>query len=179
MLYKGARGKKIAFVLEQNDFPLLKDRRGLGINTNGNFQFIDGDQEYLHQTIMGYVEGKQVSHGPGKTLDNRRRTLRHASQSEISSNRGNPSSPYPGVSWSNSDGKWQAKLRIFEDSKAVHLGYYSEEAEAGAAADFVRENKAELRLRAAGMTKKDRNKYVRHCCSKKEIVDGTNHPLLY
>ena len=178
VLYEGARGKKIAVVLEQNDFPLLKDRRGLHIKTDGDVQFIDGDKESLHQTIMGYAEGKLVSHGPGKVLDNRRRTLRHASWSEISSNRGNPTSQYHGVAWSNSSGKWQAKLCIFEDSKAVHVGLYTEEAEAGAAADFVGENKAELRLRAAGMTKEDRNKYVRHCCSKKEIVDGTNHPLL-
>ena len=128
---------------------------------------------------MNDLPDSSVSHGPGKALDNRRRTLRHASWNEISSNRGNPTSQYFGVAWSNSSGKWQVSMCIFEYRKTVFLGYYSEEAEAGAAADFVRENKAELRLRAAGMTKEDRNKYVRHCCSKKEIVDGTNHPLLY
>ena len=170
VLYEGARGKKIAVVLEQNDFPLLKDRRGLNIRTDGHIQFLDGDQECLRQTIMGYAEGKVVSHGPGKALDNRRRTLRHASRSEINSNRGNPTSQYHGVSWINRRGKWLVSMCIFEDTKTVFLGYYSEEAEAGAAADFVRENKAELRLRTAGMTKEDRDKYVRHCCSKKEIL---------
>ena len=178
VLYVGAKGKKIAFVLEQKDLSILDPNRSLRAKTNGHVHFASGDQEYLHHLIMGYADGKQVSHGPGKALDNRRRTMSHASQSEINSNRGNPTSKYFGVYWNKKLLKWEGRLFIFEDKDKMYLGRYSEEAEAGTVVDFVRKNEAEFRLLTAGMTKKDRNAYIRHCARKQQIVaasclDGT------
>eukprot|EP01036_Dinobryon_divergens_P024419 gene24419-32868_t len=170
VLYVGAKGKKIAFVLEQKDLSILDPNRSLRAMSEGHVHFASGDKEYLHHLIMGYADGKQVSHGPGKALDNRRRTMSHASRSEINSNQGNPTSKYVGVYWNKKLLKWEGKLYIFEDKESLYLGRFSEEAEVRAVADFVRKNEAEFRLVTAGMTKKDRNAYIRHCASKQQIV---------
>jgi hypothetical protein len=171
VLYTGARGKKIAFLLERKDLDILQDR-SLGRNPAGAVEVIDGaKRRFLRQLILGYEEGKQVSHGPGKVLDNRRRTLSHATRSIIFSNRGNPTSKSFGVFWDTNRRKWRVNMRIFEGKDQVYLGRFSEEADAAAASDFATANKAELRLRAAGMTKKIRDDYVRRCCREKKILD--------
>ena len=167
LLYLGARGKKVATVLEQSDLPLLEGR-GIGNSTGGYVKFFDGEQEYLHHAIMGCQEGKQIGHGPGRVLDNRRRTLKYATSSEINSFRRAPSKSQYSVGVfekKHSVKKWQARLDIFGGKAGrSYLGNYATEAEAAAAVSFAVSNKVEFRLRTVNMDEKARKVYVLRCC---------------
>jgi hypothetical protein len=171
VLYVGARGKKIAVVLERKDLPILQDR-SLGSGSEGHIKFQDGEQEYLHHAIMGYEGGKQVSHGPGKILDNRRRTMQHETSSEINSTtRKGSSTMCAGVYERQAGEKWGVRLAIFEGkAPRSHIGYFSNEADATAAAGFAANNRAEFRLRAGHMTEKAKNDYVRRCCRAQKLL---------
>eukprot|EP01036_Dinobryon_divergens_P024588 gene24588-33053_t len=171
VLYVGARGKKIAVVLERKDLPILQ-YRSLGSGSEGHIKFQDGEQEYLHHAIMGYEKGKQVSHGPGKVLDNRRRTMNHETSSEINSTTRNVSSTLcAGVYERKAGKKWGVRLAIFEGkAPRSHIGYFSNEADASAAAGFAANNRAEFRLRTIHMTEKAKNDYVRRCCRAQKLL---------
>ena len=122
---------------------------------------------------MGYKEGKQVSHGLGRVLDNRRRTLKYATSSEINSYGRTPSKSQRCVGVGEKKQvvtKWQARLTIFEGkAERLFLGNYPTETEAVAAASFAASNKVEFRLRTVHLDGKARNDYVRRCCRAQKL----------
>lgn len=95
----------------------------------------------LHQDIaqrMG-VEG-QVDHENLDRMDNCRSNLRPCTAAENMQNRSSKgASPYRGVSFSKSKGKWRARGTV--NKKTTYIGYFDSEEEAGrAAANWRAEN---------------------------------------
>ncbi len=92
---------------------------------------------YMHRQLMPVPKGLYVDHINRDGLDNRKANLRAATHSQNCRNRrkmrGNYSSRYKGVHWSEELKKWRANIRI--DRKAIHLGYFTDEIEAGRAYD--------------------------------------------
>ena len=79
----------------------------------------------MHTAIMGHVDGKQVDHRSGDTLDNQRANLRHCSHAENMMNRkinSNNTSGYKGVSWDKAMNKWLASIQL--NGKSIHIGYF-------------------------------------------------------
>jgi hypothetical protein len=91
---------------------------------------------YMHRVILDVAEPRVlVDHINGDKLDNRRENLRFATTAENAQNRHrrqstNPSSVYRGVTFHGEKGKWVARARL--NGKLHHLGYFSDEHEAGA-----------------------------------------------
>lgn len=115
------------------------------LNNNGYAQRhvkIDGAWtgfSLLHREIMGLVKGdpRQVDHINGNPLDNRRENLRLCTQAENTQNRayGYGKSKYRGVTWSEKDQRWSARVMI--RGQRHFLGLYDTDVEAGAvAAEF-------------------------------------------
>lgn len=80
----------------------------------------------MHTEIMGKVEGKEIDHCNGITLDNQRHNLRHCTRAENQRNAGsyrNNTSGYKGVSWHRGIKKWAVSIR--RNSKLIHLGYFT------------------------------------------------------
>lgn len=79
----------------------------------------------MHASVIGRVEGKEIDHRSGITLDNQRHNLRHCTRTENQRNRRttlNNFSGYKGVCWSKCSKKWIS--RITHDGKLLHLGYF-------------------------------------------------------
>ncbi len=116
------------------------------INTAGYLQVILNNNKAkrtarVHQlvaiTFLSHTLGtdKVVDHKNNNKLDNRVENLqvtsiRLNSAKEVK-NTGERSSIYVGVSWHSKRNKWRARIRI--QGKNVHLGYYTNELEAGQA----------------------------------------------
>lgn len=98
----------------------------------------------LHRELMGLTFGDklEVDHiAPGwlSKRDNRRVNLRivtHAQQMQNNCSHRGASSPYRGVGWNKSSGKWAAFIVV--NRKQHHLGYFTDEAEAAAVAREAR-----------------------------------------
>jgi len=96
----------------------------------------------MHQQIMGDLEGFEIDHVDGNTLDNRRCNLRFATRSQNCQNRKklkNTVSKYRGVYRSRSKSKpWKTQLSVNTNSipKNIHIGYYETEMEAAIAYDI-------------------------------------------
>lgn len=93
-------------------------------------------KEYLHRRLMGAVKGQRVDHINGNGLDNRRSNLRACSNADNMRNmrvRPRGSSRFKGVSWFRRHQLWRAY--IVQDAKQIHLGYFSDEADAAKAYD--------------------------------------------
>lgn len=91
--------------------------------------------QLLHRFIMGVTDPKiDVDHIDHNGLNCQRHNLRRCVRGENDANRtkARGSSQYKGVSWARAKGKWRACIRI---EKTVHLGYFSDEAEAARAYD--------------------------------------------
>jgi HNH endonuclease len=86
---------------------------------------------------MGVTDPRvEVDHKSGDGLDNRRENLRICTSSQNQANRRKwqgTSSQFKGVGWVRRVGKWQAQLSV--NRKGVHLGYFTDEVEAGMAYD--------------------------------------------
>ena len=95
----------------------------------------EGRTVQMHRVITAAPQGVEVDHINGDGLDNRRDNLRLCSRKENQRNkRVTPhSSKYKGVTWNTSHGKWQARIRI--DGRQKHLGYFTDEIDAGRAYD--------------------------------------------
>jgi hypothetical protein len=90
----------------------------------------------MHRTILNMGEEKkpQRDHRNGNGLDNRRKNLRYADNSENQQNKGkqcNNTSGYKGVSFHPASGKWRAIIKI--NRKTYSVGYYDTKEEAFAA----------------------------------------------
>lgn len=90
----------------------------------------------MHRLIAGVPDGVDVDHKNGNGLDNRRRNLRAATQTQNNGNRrlhSNNTSGFKGVSWHKRGAKWLASIRI--NQRAQHLGLFTDPVEAAHAYD--------------------------------------------
>lgn len=109
-------------------------------------RYVRRDGVQLHQgmsrLILGLQAGdpRQADHVNGDRLDNRRANLRIVTNAENAQNMAAHSdarSAHRGVDWFVPHGKWRARAHIA--GRSHHIGYFDDEAEAGAAASAFRE----------------------------------------
>lgn len=98
--------------------------------------------ERMSRVILGLERGdpRRADHINGDRLDNRRENLRIVTPQQNAQNMASHRdalSPYRGVSWFAPKGKWMA--RAYVNGKSHHLGYFDDDAEAGAVARAFRE----------------------------------------
>jgi hypothetical protein len=87
----------------------------------------------MHRLIMNAPIGYDVDHINHNGLDNRRCNLRVCTrtQNQANSKPRKKSSKYKGVSWSNSENKWRAFIRI--NGKGKTIGRFDSELDAAEA----------------------------------------------
>lgn len=123
------RGKSTIF--DMSDYHLLQERTWC-VNPYG--YAINSKFEFMHLLIMGKKPGYVVDHINGDPLDNRRKNLQHCKQSQNIQKRGKfkgNNSGYKGVCWSAGKRKWRATIEA--NKKSMHLGYFTDKAEAARA----------------------------------------------
>ncbi|MDO8673049.1 MAG: HNH endonuclease [Dehalococcoidia bacterium] len=92
----------------------------------------------MHREILGLPHGKSnrvTDHINHDTLDNRRANLRAVTQGQNLQNKRpyrNGTSKYRGVDWDKTKRRWRAEARL--NGKHKHIGYFTSEDEAAAAA---------------------------------------------
>ena len=95
---------------------------------------INGQLVLMHRLVMGLATGRtplQVDHRNRDRLDNRRRNLREAGQSDNLMNAGrrsDNSSGYRGVFWHSGGRKWMAQLKY--KGRTYYLGLFASKVEA-------------------------------------------------
>ena len=91
----------------------------------------------MHREVLNAPSGVEVDHRFGNGLDNRRRKIRIATNSQnhmsVQKPQARKSSKYRGVCWNRFAGKWRAGLRM--GGRHFHLGYFHNEKEAAIAYD--------------------------------------------
>lgn len=95
-----------------------------------------GKPVLAHTLIMNTPKGLEVDHINGNKLDNRKSKLRIVTKQQNYQNQGKRLgcySKYKGVSWNKRSKKWLAYICL--NYKLIHLGYFSDEIEAGKAYD--------------------------------------------
>jgi len=87
----------------------------------------------MHVQIIGSVEGLEIDHVNGNTLDNRRDNLRHVTHSQNMANQVKTRgvSEFKGVSWKKRNKKWMAQ--IYKNSTCFYIGLFLSETEAAMA----------------------------------------------
>jgi hypothetical protein len=89
---------------------------------------------HMHRVIlerMGFVGFKETDHKDGNGLNNQRRNLRAATNSENQANcpiKKNNTSGYKGVTWDASRGKWLVQIQV--NYRKIGLGRYVDKREA-------------------------------------------------
>ncbi|UQV43447.1 HNH endonuclease [Janthinobacterium lividum] len=89
---------------------------------------------YMHRVILGLENDLIGDHRNGDRLDNTRANLRSCTYSQNNMNarkRGGCTSIQKGVYWCKQKSKWHARIKL--DGKARHLGFFSDEVDAGKA----------------------------------------------
>lgn len=106
-------------------------------------KFVDGRWvgTFLHRELLGLEHGSTPNgdHIDRKRLNNRRNNLRVVHRKDNPQNRSSvrgSSSQYRGVSLHRANGKWKAAVKV--KGKEVYLGYFTDEHEAGRAAQDAR-----------------------------------------
>lgn len=122
------RIKNKSFYIDRKDWALLD---GLKWHV-GQYVYtqVDGKTVYLHRLILNPPKGVYVDHINRNPLDNRRKNLRFATQSQNMANQGlakHNSSGYKGVSFHKAAQKWQAYI---ECGKKIHIGCFADRHEA-------------------------------------------------
>lgn len=99
---------------------------------------VKGRYVYAHRLAYAFVHDRwadEVDPRDGCRANNAALNLRDCTRQQNQWNarkRGaKPTSQYKGVSWSSQKAKWHAKIVV--DDKARHLGFFADEAQAGAA----------------------------------------------
>lgn len=93
----------------------------------------------MHREVLGFPPEPHIDHADGDKLNNCRANLRACSASQNQGNapkrkrHGVSASPYKGVTWQRSVGRWQAS--IYVDGRQVSLGLYGHESDAALAYD--------------------------------------------
>lgn len=99
----------------------------------------NGPKLHMHREIMariGFNKALQVDHKDGNSLNNRRKNLRVASNSQNNANKlklSGYSSRFKGVAWEKSRNRWSAELTC--RCKKYHLGRFEIEEDAAKAYD--------------------------------------------
>lgn len=102
-----------------------------------HISFFQGKQKQkgikMHRVIMNTMEGMDTDHINGDGLDNRRENLRICTTSQNMANqiKTRGVSKYKGVVWDRARTKWAARVKI--NKKAIFLGRFDNEEEAGLA----------------------------------------------
>jgi len=100
---------------------------------------------FMHRYLVG-GNSPETDHINRNTLDNRIENLRPCERGDNQANRGKDkrnTSGYKGVSWSKSNGKWQAQTSV--GGKHIHLGFRDDPKEAYKLyCDFVKSVKGEF-----------------------------------
>lgn len=120
-------------MVDNEDFDMVKD---IPWNYSGGYA-VNKTVGSMHRLIMGNPFGVIIDHKNSlDTLDNRRSNLRDADKStnSINSHRTSGASTYRGVSWSKTRLVWRAY--ITKRGKQTHVGYFTDEKEAGRARDL-------------------------------------------
>jgi hypothetical protein len=105
----------------------------------------------LHRMILGLEPGdrREGDHIWGDRLDHRRSELRilppKTNQQNQPSHQGS-SSRYRGVTWNKREHKWMARVHV--GGRVIHLGYFTDEDEAGGVADAARTEHMPYSIRA-------------------------------
>lgn len=99
----------------------------------GTWYAIAGKGLRMHCLIMGFVEGYEIDHKDRDGLNNTRRNLRRATQSQNLMNQAKRlgKSKHKGVSEEVKTGKWRARIQI--KGSTLYLGLYGTEEGAAAA----------------------------------------------
>lgn len=111
-------------MLTDDDFKL--PNRKIGINTGYASFSLDGVPRLVYREVIGAKEGECVDHINRNRLDNRKENLRIATRKENARNR-----RYKGYNWMKREKKWRAQIKV--DGVKIHLGYFTDESEAGKA----------------------------------------------
>jgi hypothetical protein len=154
---------KVAIV-DDEDFEVLNTRKwsackgGKAFYAYGHVRLPDGRfvTETMHRVVMvrklgrPLIKGEEVDHDDGDGLDNRREKLRLATKAQNGRNRhhrvATVSSRFLGVSWSDRNKRWRAKIRVYD--KEVYLGQYYSEVEAALAREYYIAAHPELMARS-------------------------------
>lgn len=103
---------------------------------------IKGKQYYQHRLVFLLFNGfvpSMIDHMDGDKTNNRIENLREATQAQNNRNsRKKHLSPsgVKGVTWRARDNRWQANIGV--DNKLIHLGYFSDKAQATEAVNVAR-----------------------------------------
>jgi hypothetical protein len=98
-----------------------------------NYKIVAGRQvqTMMHRIISNALEGAEVDHINGNTLDNRKENLRLCTHSENIKNqklRSNNKSGYKGVYFCKNNQKWRSSIRV--NGKKFYLGSFNNPEEA-------------------------------------------------
>lgn len=130
-----SRGK--VTLVDAKDFAIVAKHTWSALKVRDTFYAvseIEGAFVYMHRLLMQFPIC-ETDHRNGDGLDNRRRNLRLATNSQNQANRGrqkNNKSGFKGVSWSAKEGKWRARIKVdyrekflgcFIDPRAAHAAY--------------------------------------------------------
>jgi len=90
---------------------------------------------WMHRMILKCGKGEEGDHINHDSLDNRKENLRKASRSQNACNMriSVNTSGFRGVSWSKSNKKWQAQIKIHQ--RPIHLRFYEAKEDAARAYD--------------------------------------------
>lgn len=140
--------------------------------------FLKGTKDghiFLHQFLLGFVEGKVIDHIDRNPLNNIRSNLRHISQRDNCINRGvvdKSKRNYIGVSFNKSKNRYQAIVKF--KGKSKHVGCFEQEHLAAFAYDrFIYEN-----LQDSKDTNFSLGKYDKDLLNKLNIYSISDMPKL-
>jgi hypothetical protein len=172
--YTGSRGAKIIFLIEKKCYTrLFKDNPSVTIDKGG---YIKIDNDSLHRLIMSEelkLKKGIVLHGPGKTLDNRKRTLTVGTHTENNADRGDRKSEYPGVTMDRNKWKVQLTFGVLE----TNIGSFNTQDEAVSVSNFAIDHKEALIEESKILqTDKDQRAYIRKCCKAFTILPVSEMP---
>lgn len=118
-------------IIDAEDFPKIERKRWL-YSKGYAWNFRVGA---LHRIIFGTEQGFSTDHISGNGLDNRKQNLRQVTHQQNICNQGSVTgaSQYKGVNFNKAANKWEARISVNGERKA--LGCYLTELEAATAYD--------------------------------------------
>lgn len=131
--------KNIYTEIDDDDFLKIKNKRMHAHPQKSGGHYItimvNGKGVPLHRYLMGMPDKKfDIDHINGIKEDNRKCNLRVATRSQniANSKKSRGTSKYKGVSFCKQTGKWRSSIeyRLNGKRKSIHIGRYSDEAEA-------------------------------------------------